>query len=293
METVSKYDNYLNFKILQERDYLKDRSTFNEYIDSLLGYCEGLDINNNHKGVVTQWFKLLNLEPDDEQLKTHPTLPAEIECVFELLDWKAILNHVSTWRNPNAQVAIIDPFAGLENNIERGMQLCFLEGIANGFLSEEVHDRVCFISNDKKVTGVDSLNPAQNSALLLPPDKGARIFFFSAPYLINDVAINYFAYLPNLIVVAQIRDDFLSRNNVQYRHEGWFKKLWDEQRVLIVTGGPLPFRTGVGQQKWLFIFSNKKHTVQLFKPSRKYRMEGWPIMEQVGKTALFKRRLPV
>ena len=280
---VSKRDNYLNWLILRERDYLKSRTAYNDYVSALLGYYEGLDIEDTHKGVATKWYRLLRLEPDNPKLLTHATLPEEIDCVFQLLDWTAILKHVSTTFGATSQVTIIvDPFAGLDKNIEKGLRERLL--LEKG--PRSLHN-FKFISNDKKVTGVDSLNPAQNHIMLDPQDTcGARIFVFSAPYLINDIAINYFAYLNNMIVVAQVRDDFLSRND-GWRMQGWFKKLWNEARVLVVTGGPLPYRKQVGQQTWLFIFQNKFHTVKLFKPSRLYRISGWPIMQQVQSKTTF------
>ena len=136
------------------------------------------------------------------------------------------------------------------------------------------------MNNDKKITQADSLNPAHHRlADHACGRQGARIYIFSAPYALNDIAINYFSYLKNLIVVAQVQHDYLSRNHVKYRTEGWFKKLWDEERVLVVDGGPQPYRANVGQQTWLFIFPDKTNIAQLFKPSRKYRIAGWPIME--------------
>ena len=51
IQKVSKRDNYLNFLILRERDYLKSRTAYNDYVSALLGYYEGLDIEDTHKAI--------------------------------------------------------------------------------------------------------------------------------------------------------------------------------------------------------------------------------------------------
>ena len=41
---------------------------------------------------------------------------------------------------------------------------------------------------------------------------------------------------PYTVVIAQVQGGFLTRSFVKYRTEGWFKKLWEEERILVVEG---------------------------------------------------------
>ena len=284
-------ENWLNYKILNYNNYLENFRSFEEYCAALLGYSRGLHDDSLNRTVVRKWFNLCKLEPDDPKLRTHKTLNAEVDCVFELLDWEAIYALVTTPTRdhrdylPDTLITVIDQFSGPSCSISKTLHQRFLETFP------ELASKVNYINNDKKITGVDSLNPADfRRADQICGRSGARIYIFSAPYALNDLAITYFSYLKNLIIVAQVQHDFLSRNYVKYRTEGWFQKLWEEERVLVVEGGPLPYRPNVGQQLWLFIFQDKVNVTQLFKPSRKYRISGWPFMEKMSRATYFRKQ---
>ena len=284
-------ENKLNYKILQVNDYLVDFNSFSDYCYALLGYSDGLLDKHFSTFTLKNWFNLLQLEPNDDNLITHPTDREEVTCVFNLLDWEAIHTLITTpstsKKNPcrdfgeHSHITIVDPFCGPTQNICRVLD----ELLKTNYPS--IHSNTTFVNMDKKVSNLDSLNPKHRK--IWEADCGplsARIFVFSAPYRLNDLAICYFAYLKNLMVIAQVQGDFLTRSYVKYRTEGWFKKLWEEERILVVEGGSLTYRDNVGQQTWLFIFSNKYHVTTLFKPSRHYRISGWPIMEQMSKSTV-------
>ena len=234
-------ENKLNYNILQVNDYLVDFKSFSDYCYALLGYADGLLDQQFSRVTLKNWYNLLLLDPDDENLITHPTLPEEVTCVFNLLDWEAIYTLVTTpskaEKNPcrdfgkNSHITIVDPFCGPKQSICRVLD----ELLKTKYPS--IHSTTTFVNIDKKVSNFDSLNPKNRK--LWEADCGplsARIFVFSAPYRLNDLAICYFSYLKNLIVIAQVQGDFLTRSFVKYRTEGWFKKLWEEERILVVEG---------------------------------------------------------
>ena len=281
MSRLDRAENFENYCILHRYDYTKTKADFLKFAHTLLGYCPAeITVTD---AVLTTWYNYCLLPTDALELDTHPTLPDEVSCVFQVLDWEAIFKHIGD----KGALTLVDPFAGIDDNILTQLQMLFLEH------HPTLHQVVKCINNDKKITGIDSLNPYQN--MHLRDGKCPRIYVFSGPYSINDLCITYFEHFNNFILVAQVRDSFLSRNEVAYRTEGWFKKLWEEERVLIIEGGfasegGLPYRKNEGQQKWLIIFANKKYVTCFIKPTRKYRISGWPVMEQFHPTTLMKKR---
>ena len=272
MSSLPQSEHNENARILTKNNYLESKEAFNNYVNCLLGYCPAEVAVQ--ASVSTQWYNFCMLPQDDILLDTHPTLPGEITCVFQLFDWEAISQRIGKGKS----LVLIDPFAGIDSNILTHMDFLLSEH------QPQLREFVKFISNDKKISGVDSLNPSENEHLR--KGKSLRMYIFSAPYSINDLCITYFERFTNFVLVAQVRDSFLSRNEVACRTEGWFKKLWEEERILIVEGGfategGMEFRENEGQQKWLFIFSNKKNVSELIKPTRKYRISGWPFMPTV------------
>ena len=281
MSALDKAENFEDHCTLARHDYIKSKADFIKYVDTLLGYCPAeiavVDV------LKTKWYKFCTLPADSLELDTHPTLPEEITCVFQLLDWEAILKHIGD----KGSLSLVDPFAGIDENILTQLQMLLAEH------HPTLLQKIKFINNDKKITGVDSLNPYFNKHLR--DGKTPRLYVFSAPYCINDLCITYFEHFNNFILIAQVRDTFLSRNEIACRTEGWFKKLWEEERILVIEGGfasegGLPYRRGEGQQKWLIIFSNAKYLASFIKPTRKYRISGWPVMEQKAPTTLMKKR---
>ena len=223
MFSLTQSENHENARILNQNNYLESKEAFNNYVHCLLGYCPSeVDVQAS---VSTQWYNFCMLPQDDILLDTHPTLPGEITCVFQLFDWEAISQRIGKGKS----LVLIDPFAGIDSNILTHMDFLLSEH------QPQLREFVKFISNDKKISGVDSLNPSQNEHLR--KGKSLRIYIFSAPYSINDLCITYFECFTNFVLVAQVRDSFLSRNEVACRTEGWFKKLWEEERILIVEGG--------------------------------------------------------
>ena len=281
MSNLSDAENFANFRILNRSNYVQSRASFHNYVDALLGYCPAeVAVKSS---IETQWYNFCTLAPEASEMVTHPTLPEEITCVFQLLDWDAIHKFIGH----DSLLNLVDPFAGLDNNIMRHLQFLLSQH------ETAILPRVRFISNDKKVTNIDSLNPCAN--MHLRQGGTYRIYVFSAPYAINDLCITYFNHFNNFILIAQVRDTFLTQNEVACRTEGWFKKLWDEERILIVEGGfasegGLPYRHREGQQKWLIIFSNKKHVTSLIKPTRKYRISGWHVMAQLSASGYAKAK---
>ena len=100
---------------------LKSKADFIKYVDTLLGYCPAeiavVDV------MKTKWYKFCTLPTDSIELDTHPTLPQEITCVFQLLDWEAILKHIGD----KGSLSLVDPFAGIDENILTHLQLLLAE----------------------------------------------------------------------------------------------------------------------------------------------------------------------
>ena len=155
-------ENKLNYNILQVNDYLVDFKSFSDYCYALLGYADGLLDQQFSRVTLKNWYNLLLLDPDDENLITHPTLPEEVTCVFNLLDWEAIYTLVTTpskaEKNPcrdfgkNSHITIVDPFCGPKQSICR-----FLDELLKTKYPS-IHSTTTFVNIDKKVSNFDSLN---------------------------------------------------------------------------------------------------------------------------------------
>ena len=115
------------------------------------------------------------------------------------------------------------------------------------------------------------MNPIENSSLRIR--HGNVVYIMSPPYSIMDLVLAYFDAQEYIMMVVQIGPTFYSRNNIP-RRVNLLEKWRDEGRVLMQEGGDLPYRRGVGQQRWLYVFKNAKSKNYFLGPrvrDRKYR----------------------
>ena len=60
-----------------------------------------------------------------------------------------------------------------------------------------------------------------------------------------------------IVLVIQLNPAFYSRNDISRRH-ALLEKWRAEERTIMQEGGRMLFRSGVGQQRWLYVFKNAK-----------------------------------
>jgi hypothetical protein len=239
-------------RILQHANCLASPEAFSIFLRELFGdvrfdlICWQEGNPEKRSSTETKWYNRLTLSVS--KLQTDATLDDEIKAVHECIKWDKILSNLQS----PSRLRFIDPFSGdprssNPHNIEDYFKHIFPEAE--------------FVSNDRKVKGgVNSLNPSENSELRPSTryDKQvANVYVFSAPFLLNDIAINYFDTQSYAVLACQIRSDFLTQNATRYR-QCWYQQLQKEARVVIVEGGPIPFRPKVGQLKWILIFKSAK-----------------------------------
>ena len=111
MSSLPQSEHNENAHILTKNNYLESKEAFNNYVNCLLGYCPAEVAVQ--ASVSTQWYNFCMLPQDDILLDTHPTLPGEITCVFQLFDWEAIFQRIGKGK----PLVLIDPFAGIDSNI--------------------------------------------------------------------------------------------------------------------------------------------------------------------------------